>query len=116
MSEKVVVNQGIPKYLPKFKNPLYQAALERKKELREEILFRIKTGDLPNGLYPLVKNITLTKEELDEIFACWRMDNRQNLLFLYGLVLRTMDMDQIKLADVYLLKSQKEEENIRKDR
>ena len=116
MSEKVVVNQGIPKYLPKFKNPLYQAALERKKELREEILCRIKTGDLPNGLYPLVKNITLTKEELDEIFACWRMDNRQMLLFLYGLILRTMDLEQVKLADTYLLNMKKKEENLGKDR
>ena len=63
-----------------------------------------------------MQNITLTRKEIDDILACWNMDNRQNLLFLYGLVLRTMDMDQIKLADVYLLKSQKEEENIRKDR
>ena len=56
MSEKVVVNEGIPNYLPKFENPIYQAALKRKEELREEILYRIKTGDLPNGLYPLLKN------------------------------------------------------------
>ena len=116
MSEKIVVNEGIPNYLPKFENPIYQAALKRKKELREEILYRIKTGDLPNGLYPLLKNITLTNEEVDAIFTCWHKDNRQNLLFLYGLILRTRDLEQVKLADTYLMNRKKEEETIGKDR
>ena len=38
------------------------------------------------------------------------------LLFLYGLILRTMDLEQVKLADTYLLNMKKKEENLGKDR
>ena len=102
MKEKVVVNTGIPKFLPKFENPIYKAAQSKKEELRNEILMRIKTGDFKEGLYPLINNITLTKEEVYEILVCWKKSNNQTLLFLYELLLITNDLEQIKKADEYL--------------
>ena len=86
----------------------------KKKELRNEILTRIKMGDFKDGLYPLLKNITLTKKEVYEIFACWQMDGNQTLLFLYELLLLTNDLEQIKKADEYLKAIRlKEEEKLR---
>ena len=110
MNEKVVVNTGLPSYLPKFKNPIYQAALETKEKLRNEILLRIKTGDFKEGLYPLVKNITLTSEELENIINCWKSQSYQSLVFLYEIVLRTNDLEKIKEADNYLFRLFKEKE------
>ena len=76
--------------------------LENKKNnLRAETLFRIKTGQFTE-LYPLVENLDLTINEIEEIIACWRMMGEQDLIFLYGLVLRIRDLERIKAADQYL--------------
>ncbi len=76
--------------------------LENKKNnLRAETLFRIKTGQFTE-LYPLVENLDLTINEIEEIIACWRMTGEQDLIFLYGLVLRIRDLERIKAADQYL--------------
>lgn len=76
--------------------------LENKKNnLRAETLFRIKTGQFTE-LYPLVENLDLTINEIEEIIACWRMMGEQDLIFLYSLVLRIRDLERIKAADQYL--------------
>lgn len=86
-----------------------------KEELRNEILFRIKTGSFKNeGLYSLIKNIDLTEKEIEEIFACWRIEGEQSLLFLYGIILRTKDLNQIQIADEYLVRTYKQEEEMLK--
>lgn len=78
--------------------------LENKKDhLRTEILFRIKTGHFTE-LYPLIENLDLTINEIENIIVCWHMEGRKDLLFLYGLVLRIKDKEQIKAADQYLKK------------
>lgn len=88
---------------------------KEKTELRNEILFRIKTGSFKNeGLYSLVKNIDLTEKEIEEIFACWRMEGEQSLLFLYGIILRTRDLEQIQIADKYLIGTYKQAEEMLK--
>lgn len=87
---------------------------KEKKELRNEILFRIKTGNFKEGLYPLIKNIILTEKEIEEIFACWRMEGEQSLLFLYGIILRTRDLEQIQIADKYLIGTYKQAEEMLK--
>ena len=79
-----------------------------------EILFRIKTGNFKEGLYPLIKNIILTEKEIEEIFACWRMEGEQSLLFLYGIILRTRDLEQIQIADKYLIGTYKQAEEMLK--
>lgn len=86
-----------------------------KEELRNEILFRIKTGSFKNeGLYSLIKNINLTEKEIEEIFTCWRIEGEQSLLFLYGIILRTKDLNQIQIADEYLVRTYKQEEEMLK--
>ncbi|CDF11742.1 unknown [Mycoplasma sp. CAG:776] len=87
---------------------------KEKTELRNEILFRIKTGNFKEGLYPLIKNIILTEKEIEEIFACWRMEGEQSLLFLYGIILRTRDLEQIQIADKYLIGTYKQAEEMLK--
>ena len=87
---------------------------KEKTELRNEILFRIKTGNFKEGLYPLIKNIILTEKEIEEIFACWRMKGEQSLLFLYGIILRTRDLEQIQIADKYLIGTYKQAEEMLK--
>ena len=87
---------------------------KEKTELRNEILFRIKTGNFEEGLYPLIKNIILTEKEIEEIFACWRMEGEQSLLFLYGIILRTRDLEQIQIADKYLIGTYKQAEEMLK--
>ena len=87
---------------------------KEKTELRNEILFRIKTGNFKEGLYPLIKNIILTDKEIEEIFACWRMEGEQSLLFLYGIILRTRDLEQIQIADKYLIGTYKQAEEMLK--
>ena len=85
---------------------------KEKTELRNEILF--KTGNFKEGLYPLIKNIILTEKEIEEIFACWRMEGEQSLLFLYGIILRTRDLEQIQIADKYLIGTYKQAEEMLK--
>ncbi len=87
---------------------------KEKTELRNEILFRIKTGNFKEGLYPLIKNIILTEKEIEEIFDCWRMEGEQSLLFLYGIILRTRDLEQIQIADKYLIGTYKQAEEMLK--
>ena len=87
---------------------------KEKTELRNEILFGIKTGNFKEGLYPLIKNIILTEKEIEEIFACWRMEGEQSLLFLYGIILRTRDLEQIQIADKYLIGTYKQAEEMLK--
>ena len=97
-----------------FENPIYKAAQARKEELRKEILIRIKLGDFKEGLYPLAKNIDLTKEELEEIYKCWRMNNQEKLFYFYKESLKNHDLEQIMIADIYLANLRKTNEKGRK--
>ena len=53
-------------------------------------------------------------KEIEEIFACWRMEGEQSLLFLYGIILRTRDLEQIQIADKYLIGTYKQAEEMLK--
>ncbi len=99
MKEPVVANQNIPHYLPKFTNPIYELAQKAKEELRQEKLRRIKTGNFDTGLYPLINNITLTEEELEDIFINWWLNGLEHLINVYGLALKNFDFEQIKIID-----------------
>lgn len=106
MKEHVAVHMGEAHYYPHFENPIYLAA--KKEELRREILFRVKCGNF-QGLYPLMKNITLSKTEVAEILSCWNRDGYQGLIGLYSYALTANDMQAVLEADKYLAGLMEEE-------
>lgn len=108
MLEKVVVNNSIPHFMPKFENPMYLQA--QKQALRKEALFRIRTGNF-ESLFPLVENIYLTSRELDSIFKCWQIEGRRIFLILYSWALKNHDLEKIQEADCILQKMREKEES-----
>lgn len=108
MLETVVVNDSIPHFMPKFENPIYLRA--QKQALREEALFRIRTGNF-EALYPLVEKIELTPQELESIFKCWQIDNRRLFIILYSNALKTHNLAEIQDADHFLQKMHEKEES-----
>lgn len=108
MDEKVVVHTEIPKYLPKFENPIYRLALEKKKKLRAEVISRIENGQFENGLFELISTIwPISYEEKNHILATWSSNNFENLIFLYRIYLLLGDLENIKNADFYYLQNKK---------
>lgn len=111
MKEPTAVHYQTPDFSLKFDNPIYLAA--QKQALREEALYRIRTGDF-TSLYSLVKHIDLSEKELESIFKCWRMSGDMQLMLLYATPLKEKDLGRIKEVD-RLLESlrEKDEERLR---
>ena len=106
MKEQVAVHMGEAHYYPNFENPIYLAA--KKEELRRENLFRVKCGNF-QGLYPLIKDIELSKSEVAKILSCWNMNGYQGLIGLYSYALVANDMQAVLEADKYLAGLMEEE-------
>lgn len=81
MGEKVIVSEDVPHYLPEFKNPIYGFAVQQKLALRSEVIERLKAGQVPNGVAPLLKTIApLATSEYDMITKAW-LDNGEYILY-----------------------------------
>ena len=99
MDEKVVVNQGMPHYLPEFDNPLYDLK-KRQDELKSEMLLRIKMGNF-SQLYPLISHLSLTQEERNEIVLDWFLEGNLNLCDAYGEAVKDNDLETIKRVETF---------------
>ncbi len=98
MKELGINDAESPRFMPKFINPLYLAAINDQEKLRGEILSRIKEGNF-SELYPLASNIILTEKELEEIFISWWMYAKEDLMNYYGLALSQNNLEKIKQLD-----------------
>ncbi len=98
MHEKVVVNNGIPHYLPELKNPTYRSLEQRRAKLREEAIFRIKSGDF-DSLCSLIANLNLTLAEIDDILVYWKENNQALLHIYYEGLISNIDLKKLSLAD-----------------
>lgn len=82
-----------------------------KNMLKEEALFRIKTGNF-TSLLPLVQSLTLSKKDIQDIFSCWLISGYSNFIFLYGYGLKNQDETFILKVDEYLNNLRKQEEEL----
>lgn len=112
MDEKVVVHTEIPKYLPKFENPIYRKALEeKKKKLRAEVISRIENKEFENGLFKLISTIDkLSYDEKNHILATWDFNGFQELIFFYKFPLLLDNLEGIKNSDIFYLEYKKRKE------
>ena len=107
MNKKVVVMGGIPNYMPKFRNLLYEMA--EKQALRRKIIEEIIYVEFTNGIAPLIKDLNgINESEINQIINMWKIMNYdyvdynyERLIYLYEEPLRSGDISKIEVADLY---------------
>lgn len=100
VGEKVIVSGGVPHYLPKFENPIYKFAVQQKQALRREVIERLKTGQVPNGVAPLLKVIApLVTSEYDIITKAWEDNGEYLLIENYRHALAFGDIEEAERID-----------------
>lgn len=103
LGEQVIVNQGIPHFLPEFQNPIYALAQLAK----EQILDKICNGDCFGNLGSLVKTMGgLKSYEIERISYFWLNRGFFELLDLYGEALRANDIVALLNTDALLNENQ----------
>jgi len=105
LGEQVVVNQDIPKFLPKFQNPIYDRAMAN----REAIIESICNGNCKGTLGSLVNTIGgLQPYEIERILWFWLNRDFFELMDLYGDDLSYNDLVAIQNTDALLNKNLEE--------
>ncbi len=100
MGEKVIVSGEVPHFMPEFKNPIYGFVVQQKQALRREVIERLKVGQVPNGVAPLLKVIApLATSEYDIITKAWEDNGEYLLIENYRHALAFGDIEEAERID-----------------